>query len=605
MKYFRFLCCSVVLAMMATQAEAQAPADVYKVVKANNGQSYLPTQANTGGVLYTDVYFRISTVYELDSMSGISLMITRIIDERVKAALKGKSIAYHSSISPAQIGFHFESTAADIDNVLALVHDKVMMAKFDDESTEEAKAAMRADIDSIRHSEQGRTDMAIKMHLWGRDYKKLDVYGDQKTYAHIETRQFTYFHDKFFLPLNNAVMITGTFAEQETVTKMEKAFNDFRTREFNPELIRRVIEFKPVVNAVQLVSRSTEPARLTVSYQAPGARQDRSATYSAYMLTALINDANGRISKYMNDAGIRDLKAFYDCNNFQGTLTISAHVPSGRYNDAFSRIDSMIIAFCRPDYFTDEEFLAEGKSIGSEFEDLRRHTHIYMMEVARYRFSNDENYFPSLSDSIQSVTVPMMQRYVNDYFQGHAGIKCLYIDSNSLAVAPEDQHYYAIDESIKDLTFTYPNNVTDIDTISGREDLQRLIQWLRINPDMHVQINGFSDKGEYTKSYDTTVAKFLKNTPTFRKAMPDAIKVGYLRIEMMRAMRIAKALYEAGITDDRITGTSMTFSSDSDEAAALNRKCTVTLEKIQARVSLYEYHFGKKKEDEPAAPVGQ
>ena len=67
---------------------------------------------------------------------------------------------------------------------------------------------------------------------------------------------------------------------------------------------------------------------------------------------------------------------------------------------------------------------------------------------------------------------------------------------------------------------------------------------------------------------------------------------------MMRAMKIAKALYESGITEDRITGTSMVFTSDSKETAAANRKCTLTFEKIKPRMSLYEYHFGKKKEED-------
>jgi outer membrane protein OmpA-like peptidoglycan-associated protein len=278
-------------------------------------------------------------------------------------------------------------------------------------------------------------------------------------------------------------------------------------------------------------------------------------------------------------------------------------VTDSNYNSAFSRIDSMVEGFKKKDYFTTEELQATNKSVSDEFNNLRNHTHAYMMQVAKYRFSNDENYFPSLSDSIQSVTVPMMQHYMKDYFEGRAGVKWLYADTSALAAAPAGQRYYALDESIKEIKFTYPQNVADVDTVTGTADLERLIQWLRINPDMHVQINGFADKSEFTKSYDTTVTRFIKNTPTFRKAMPDAIKVGYLRLELMRAMKIAKAIYEAGITEDRISGTSMVFTSDSDEGAANNRKCTVTMEKIQPRVSLYEYHFGKKKEGEQPQTV--
>lgn len=598
MKSFRLWSCAIVLTVMALGVSAQTAPDTYKVIKGNNGQSYLLAQASMGNILYTDAYFRIGTAYELDSVSGISLMIAKVIDTRIKAAIKGRNILYSSTVSATQIGFHFEASQADLDYVLTLLHDKVMVTTFDQEGVDAVKAETRADLDSIRHSEAGRTEMAIKTHLWGKDYKKLDAYGDKVTYAQISLAQFTSFHDKFFLPLNNMVVVTGTFDETEVLSKLQKTFDDFRSKEFNPELINRVIEFKPIINTVQLISRAQGLVQATVSYQGPGARQDRSATYCAYMLSALINDKNGRISKAMNTGGIKDLTASFDCNNFQGTLTITATVTDSNYNLAFSRMDTMIEGFKKKDYFTPEELQATTKMVRDEFNNLRKHTHAYMTQVAKYRFSNDENYFPGLADSIQSVTVASMQQYVNDYFVGRAGVKCLYADTGALAAAPAGQRYYALDESIKEVKFTYPQNVADIDTVTGTSDLERLIQWLRINPDIHVQINGFSDKSEYTKSYDTTIIRFIRNTPTFRKAMPDAIKVNYLRLEMMRAMKIAKAVYEAGIAEDRITGTSMTFTSDSDERAALNRKCTVTLEKIQPRMSLYEYHFGKKKADD-------
>lgn len=194
-----------------------------------------------------------------------------------------------------------------------------------------------------------------------------------------------------------------------------------------------------------------------------------------------------------------------------------------------------------------------------------------------------------------------MRRYTTDYFSDHSGIRCLVTSEDLSKDTSNEQPYYPLDENIADTKFTYELNKTDIETEEAKQDLKKLIQWLKINPDVHVQINGFADEGEYMKAYSDTVLRFIDSTPTFHKAMPDITKKGYLRIEFMRAMKIAKAIYEAGITDDRISGTSMVFKSDTKEAAAENRKCTVTLEKIQPRVSLYEYHFGKKKDETPAS----
>jgi outer membrane protein OmpA-like peptidoglycan-associated protein len=258
----------------------------------------------------------------------------------------------------------------------------------------------------------------------------------------------------------------------------------------------------------------------------------------------------------------------------------------------------LISDISKKDYFKEGEIEKAQKNIEIDYNnmkstDLKR----YMALVVRYRFSNDENYFTSFADSIKGVTVEQMNSYVNTYFNDIADTRDLMVQGNSSKTDSSGQQYFALDDSIGEIKFTYDLNKTDIETDEAKQNLQRVIQWLNINPDMHVQINGFSDEGEFVKSYDDSVLRFIDSTATFHKAMPDATKKGYLRIEFMRAMKIAKALYEAGISEDRISGTSMVFTSDTQEAAAGNRKCTLTFEKIHPRVSLYEYHFGKKKDE--------
>lgn len=67
-----------------------------------------------------------------------------------------------------------------------------------------------------------------------------------------------------------------------------------------------------------------------------------------------------------------------------------------------------------------------------------------------------------------------------------------------------------------------------------------------------------------------------------------------MRPETMRAMRIVKYLYENGIDANRLSGTSMCFSSNGRNEALANMKCTISLEKLRDKVSLFEYHYGKK-----------
>ena len=588
----------ILLTFSFVNMQAQASGEVYRVVKSSNGQSFLLNTGGTGSNINTDVYFRMGSIYEFDSTSGLSLILSKVISSHIESELKAKarSVKFSSNVDPEQMAFHFESSAADLDFVFGLINDKVLQARFDEEGVEEAKTLIRADLDSVKALDLYKTQTKIMQYLWGNDYKKLNQFGDKQRYIHFNASDLRAFHAHYFLPFNNTVSVLGNFSDKDVLDKLQTAFKDFKSREFNPELITKVIDFKPVVNSIQLISPSADKNLATVSYQNPGARQDRNSTYCAFILTQLINDKDGRIQRSIKQAGLKNLKAVYDCNNFYGTLVLSAEPSDNNFFDAFSRLTQLVADFGGKDYFKEGELEKAKKNIELEFQNLKTNNiKAFMTMVTRYRFSNDENYFTSLCDSINAISPAQMHHYIGDYYSERSGVRCLYTSNEALTNASPDQQYFALDGSISDIKFTYDLNKTDLDTNQGKKDLQRLIQWLRINPDIHVQINGFADEGEFTKAYDDSIIRFIDSTATFHKAMPDATRKGYLRIEFMRAMKIAKAIYQAGITEDRISGTSMVFTSESKEAAAANRKCTVTLEKIKPRVSLYEYHFGKPK----------
>lgn len=599
MKYFYgIMTCLILMLAPFVKIRAQDNSMVYQVLKASNGQTFLFNTSGSTGTIYTDIYFRMGPVYEYDSLSGISMALSKVINTHINAELKasGKSIQYSGIVEPEQIGFHFESDIADIGYVLALANEKIMHLKLDAKDLKEAQTEIRKDLDSLKKVGPYATEDRIWMKIWGNDYKKLNPYGDQQTYTRLRDTDLVDFHKRYFLPSNNTVCIMGGGLKKEALNNLPDAFKEFRSRDFNPELIDKVIDFKQMINTVQLISTGPDKNMATITYQNPGARQDRYATYCAIILARLINDKGGRMQKYLSGAGLKTPRASYQYNNFYGTFTLSAQLSGHNFADAFSRMSRLIIDIGQKDYFIPEEIEKAKKDVVAEYNDMKANDMKgYLSFVARYRFSNDENYFIRLVDSVKGVTIERMHSYINEYFTDRSGVRNLVTSAAAQRNTPENQQYFAVDESVADIKFVYELNKTDIETDEAKQDLRRLIQWLTINPDMHIQINGFADQGEYTKASDSSVLRFIDTTATFHKAMPDVIRKGYLRIEMMRAMKVAKALYEAGISPDRITGTSMVFTSETKEAAAANRKCTLTIDKIRPHASLYEYHFGRKK----------
>lgn len=568
-----------------------------------NGQTIIVSSQNLGNTVYTDIHFRAGSTYEYDSLNGLSLAICKIIDKQVIAYLRKANktgIAYSSNIIPSQVSFNFRSDLSQVNMVVDLIKDKILFFHADSNNALESVNEMKADLDSISRDEGLLFQKCIDKKLWGRDYRKINIYGNEKSYLKITAEDLNNFHKKYFLPSNSALIFVGNLKYDDVLTKVTESTKDFISTEFNPEQIIRVLESRPIVNVNQLLfTKNAGDNEAALTYQNPGARVDRIHTYCAFILTSLLNDKNGKFQRSaMAQQGLTEMKAIFECGNFYSTFKLYTKNTGNDFMDQFNYLSGMIAAFGKKDFLNEGELEIAKKNIEIELRELKENNpQMYFSQVAKYRFLNDEYYFSALNDSIQNISIEEMNAYVNNFFSNYAGVRSLKTTVEAWKSSKENQKYLALDESVKNVVFTYEQNITDLEGAENLANQELLLRWLQINPDMHIQINGCADEGEYDRANDKAILDFIDSIPTFRKVKQDLVKKGYLKLEMMRAMKLVKYLYEHGITEDRLNGTSMIFtSSDKDEAKA-NRKCTVTLEKIKPRLSLYEYHFGKKKVD--------
>jgi hypothetical protein len=191
-----------------------------------------------------------------------------------------------------------------------------------------------------------------------------------------------------------------------------------------------------------------------------------------------------------------------------------------------------------------------------------------------------------------------LQQFVVAYFNQSPHITGLKISKADRQALNIDSVFTDLDQNVSKYVFTYPPNVTSLEGGENKLKLQNLLQWLTTNPDINVQVNGFSDEHEYNKATDQdSILQFMDSMPGFHRVTSDIIKhKSSIRPELARAVKIVKYLYEHGIAAERLNGTAMMFKSSNKQEAADNRKCTITLEKERKSPSLYEYHYGKKKE---------
>lgn len=537
----------------------------------------------------SEVSFSVRTgqIYETDSTYGINQLIVQVLEKRIA---KSKTL---STLSNKVIA-NSESVTIDIKCPNTLLEKSLQDLAFylfdslisvNELST--AKTALATKYQILQSSPQYTNQLDLQNKLWQNDVQKVFANCITTQFANISTERINDYFQKYFQKLNSTIAYSTSIDNEATFNLTKKVFSVYNTQFFNPDKIIRLLELKPIINYSQRIyfEESQNTPTVGVIFQQPGARYDRKGAYCATVLAQIL--------AMQTDF---DLKSNIELNNYFGTLYITKKVSNQQFVTATDEINHLIDTLKTLRYLT-PAMLAEAKDdIILQYKQVStQQPFLFLKEIAKYRFANDEKYITSFADSIQTIKMEDMQRYIYEYFVNKAGVHFVNTDSASVINATANEKVYDIDESIKNVKCKFELNKTDLFGDSNLIAIAKITQWMKMNTDAYLLINGFADKEEYHKVKDEEISKFMDSIPDFKKAKPFVIKTKTLRPEMMRALKVMKLLYDNGIPITRLKGTSMVFSSESEQEAIENKKCTFEFEKRKTSIAFYTFLSSQKK----------
>lgn len=542
--------------------------------------------ASTSNLHSVSLFFRTGTIYEKDSTFGINKLISTLIDNRVRENTVFATLDYQLIRLPEQTGISLKVPASELEPVLNILSNTFTGALFSSTEIEQAKKQILEKEDILKSVSNEINRAKLLEKLWKNEFKKISKSGSNNTLVNISAEQIQDYYKRFYQLSYATLVVSGKIEKDDLFTKTNKAFRDNGFINFNPEQILHVIDLKPIVNFSQILleTETDENKKVGLYYQNPGSRIDRKGALAATVFAQIVADLSPTL-----------IYANYEMNNYYGIMHFSKDVKDSKFSSSIKDISSFIDTVLTLKYIT-APILAKAKD-----NILKRYAYIYNNEpilianqIAKFRFQNDENFITNFADSIQAITMKDMNRYITEYYLNKSGIYYAEGSKSNFEKLDSSERVYDIDEKVEQLICTFDLNRAELEGSQNLQNIDKIYQWMLINKDAYLQINGFSDKGEYNKMKYTEINNFIDSVPDFKKVKPFIIKTKELRPEMVRALTVMKALYEKGVPIERMSGTSMSFSSDSKEESIANRRVTFTLEKRKPSFSTYEFHYGKK-----------
>lgn len=547
------------------------------------------------------LYFKTGSIYENDSFAGINNVIRYMVDEHINDCLKKNknginpsNTLFTSHIQPEHTFFRFITSENNMGAVLQLMRDSVFKARFRQMEIDTALARVKEQIQANDTLAANLYKKHVLREVFRQDFRKLTPAGNPEKFRYINITSLTKYFDKYYVAGNAIVSATGQFSTAVFDQHLYDALSPISPSEFDPETITKIIDIRPMIYSNQLIAIDTvQTPEFRIYWQFPGTFSYQQGSFMAFLLTEAMNDPNNYLNILAARMGCKKLEAVYEPSNFTGVFYISLQPDK---NKLAATLDWLLFELNRINLTLANESMVNAAKIRFlKRYDEQNKTKDFADKLVRFWPYKESSYYLDIRDSIVDITDKEMRRFVGEYIVQNAHFTTLTINAADREELKVDSFFTNVTDSVSDFIFTYRPNITDLE---GEENLTRfnqLAQWLKMNRDVNVLINGFADKSEYNKSFSDTIMKFIDSIPTFRKFMPDIIKKGYLRPEMMRPLKLIKMLNERGIALSRLAGTSMVFNKYRSEVEE-NRKCTLTLTKLRNIISLKEYHYGKRED---------
>ena len=599
---FAFLLLSfAIVTQVCAQSETTKTGDLFYLKLGNGMNAVLRPEVNAKQIELS-FFIKTGSLYEMDSLSGISTIVQNILADKVarflrtnRGAISFQNSTFNAYTTTERCVFKFTVSATNLTACFNLVRDSILSAPITSAELNNVKQNIINDVELAAKDPRKNMEGRLSQSIYRTDFEKLNVFGNIREFDNVSLPIVRFYCKKYYVPNNSLIAATGNFTLETLQTQLETAFRELVKSEFDPETVTKVVDFKPMLYTTQFIVEDTASApEFHICWQFTGTASNEQSSRCAYLLSAMLNDKNNFIQVKAAKLHCKKLVAQYEVNNFNGVLHIVLQPDRTNWFSTYSMVVTELQRLEKT--IVNESMMAGGKvQFKKEYQNLEK-SKDYPQWVVKHWAGNDETYFPTLLDSLLGISEKQLKNFVVFYMNQNPHVTGLLVSPQDRQDLKVDSLFTNVNDSVSQYVFTYRQNITDVESKEDSIKLRNLLQWLRINEDVNLQINGFADEGEFNKVFDDSIKTFIDSIPSFSRAMPEFIKKGYLRPEMMRAMKLIKYFYDQGIAPSRLSGTSMKFTSNTREEAIANLKCTITLEKMRKHISLYEFHYGNKKE---------
>jgi zinc protease len=233
--------------------------------------------------------------------------------------------------------------------------------------------------------------------------------------------------DKFYVPNNSALILSGDITPQRGFQLAEQIFGDW-PRGKNPFVTPAPNPPALTKSSSVIVEQPVNGAALYMVWQGPSVTSDPAATWAADVLSTILGNPSSKFQKRLVDSGLTfGVGLSYFTQAHVGPINIFAQTTPDKALPARKAIMEEIAKLADPGYITDKELKAAQTQLGIQALYQREQSSEYAHTVGFWWAVTGLDYYRDYVANMQKVTRADLANYAKRYIIGKPHVTGLLI----------------------------------------------------------------------------------------------------------------------------------------------------------------------------------
>jgi zinc protease len=384
-----------------------------------NGSFTEPPELNGLSHLFEHMFFKVNPAQRVraDYLSNIDAL----------------GIVYNGETHEEVVNYYFTTTTPNFPVSLRFMRDQAIFQQFDEGQFAQEREVVVGELD--RHESNPFSDLGEQMNddLFYKYPSRKRPGGDRATVRAATTAQMRLIKDRYYVPNNSAIIVTGDVTPQAAFQLVEQLFGEWPRRAKDPFEEFPLVDHPPLPKSEgHLISAPVTNVVIQLGWQGPSIGKDDAATYAADVFSFILRQPNSRFQRALVDTGLVAGVGFgYYTQRNVGPITLTIQTTPDKARAAVRAAYNEIAHFNDRDYFTDEE-LESAKAL-LEADDLysREKLSDYSHTISFWWSTTGLEYFRGYLKRLRASSRADISRYITNYVQNkpHVGLALISPDA--------------------------------------------------------------------------------------------------------------------------------------------------------------------------------